>query len=219
MSPLPCLSSLPYTLSSSLPLHDDYAITNTIAEQHFSANYVTGTQLAEHNNENGMVELHLPPSQSESTSLPHITDNTFNNPSVFTTATTEQHFNDDNTIEIRLVESDNEDDTQLQQISLSLSNSALLESDTQLVHSLYDPPLSHTMVTRSQRGILKPNPKYALTSLKSSTTIPREPSNFRSALAHPGWKAAIEEELKALHRNHTWELVPRTKAMHVIGSK
>jgi hypothetical protein len=29
----------------------------------------------------------------------------------------------------------------------------------------------------------------------------------------------MEEELEALHRNHTWELVPRTKAMHVIGSK
>jgi hypothetical protein len=219
MSTPPCLSSLPHTLSSSLPLHDDYAITNTIAEQHVSANNVTGTQLAEYNNENGMVELHLPPSQSESTSLSHITENTSNNPSVFTTATTEQHLNDDNTIEIQLVESDNENDTQLQQLSPSPSNSALLESDTQLVHSPFDPPLSHTMVTRSHRGILKPNPKYALTSLKSFTTIPREPSNFRSALAHPGWKAAMEEELEALHRNHTWELVPRTKAMHVIGSK
>jgi hypothetical protein len=141
MSTPPCLSSLPHTLSSSLPLHDDNATTNTIAEQHVSANNVTGTQLAEHNNENEMVELHLPPSQSKSTSLPHITNNTSKNPSVFTTVTIEQHLNDDNTIEIQLVESDNEDDTQLQQLSPSPSNFALLESDTQLVQSPCDPPL------------------------------------------------------------------------------
>jgi hypothetical protein len=29
----------------------------------------------------------------------------------------------------------------------------------------------------------------------------------------------MEEELEALHRNQTWELVPRTPVMHVIGSK
>jgi hypothetical protein len=75
------------------------------------------------------------------------------------------------------------------------------------------------MVTRSQRGILKPNPKYALISSRTSATVPCELSNFRFALAHPGWKAAMDEELEALHRNQTWELVPRTPAMHVIGSK
>ena len=62
---------------------------------------------------------------------------------------------------------------------------------------------SHSMITRSQRGIIKPNPKYALTSTIHSTSIPREPYNIRAALTHPGWKVAMDEELEALHKNKT----------------
>ncbi|KAJ6866233.1 Retrovirus-related Pol polyprotein from transposon TNT 1-94 [Populus alba x Populus x berolinensis] len=75
-----------------------------------------------------------------------------------------------------------------------------------------------TMTTRSQHGIIKPNPKYALTSVISAG-IPREPRSVRAALAHPGWKAAMEDELTSLHQNQTWKLVPRTTDMHIIGSK
>ena len=74
------------------------------------------------------------------------------------------------------------------------------------------------MVTRSQHEITKPNPKYALITM-SSPDIPRNPYNIRSALAHPGWKAAMCEELEALHKNKTWELVPRTRDLYIIGSK
>lgn len=74
---------------------------------------------------------------------------------------------------------------------------------------------AHSMVTRSQRGIVKPNPKYALISMPCAD-IPRNPHNIRSALAHPGWKAAMGEELEALHKNETWELVPRTPNLHII---
>jgi len=44
---------------------------------------------------------------------------------------------------------------------------------------------SHPMMTRSQHGILKPNPKYALISI-ASTNVPREPRAVCSALAHQG---------------------------------
>jgi hypothetical protein len=115
----------------------------------------------------------------------------------------EQHLRTDNITEIQLVESDHEDEMQLQHLSHSQSNPTSLESDSQLVYSPCAPPPSYTMVTRSQKGILKPNPKYALISSKTSATIPREPSNFQPALAHPGWKAAMEEKLEALHRNQT----------------
>jgi hypothetical protein len=74
------------------------------------------------------------------------------------------------------------------------------------------------MVTRSKQGIVKPNPKYALTT-STSANIPREPQNIKIALAHPGWRAAMEEELAALYQNETWKLVPRTPKMNVIGSK
>ena len=79
-------------------------------------------------------------------------------------------------------------------------------------------PLAHSMVTRSKQGIVKPNPKYALT-ISISANIPREPHNIKVALAHPGWRAAMKEELAALHQNETWKLVPRTSKMNVIGSK
>ncbi|KAF5458948.1 hypothetical protein F2P56_022940 [Juglans regia] len=74
------------------------------------------------------------------------------------------------------------------------------------------------MVTRSKLGVVKPNPKYALTTI-TSANIPRELHNIKIALAHPGWKAVMDEELVALHKNETWKLVPRTPSMHVIGSK
>ena len=64
------------------------------------------------------------------------------------------------------------------------------------------------MITRSQRGIIKPNPKYALTSSILSANIPHEPHNIRSTLAHPEWKTTMIEELEALHKNQTWRLVP-----------
>lgn len=77
---------------------------------------------------------------------------------------------------------------------------------------------SHLMVTRLRCGTVKPNPKYALVSMPCAN-IPCNPHNIRSALAHPGWKAAMGEELAALHKNQTWKLVPRAPNMHVIGSK
>jgi histone deacetylase 1/2 len=74
------------------------------------------------------------------------------------------------------------------------------------------------MLTRSKQGVIKPNPKYTLT-ITSSLTIPCEPNNIKAALLHPGWKAAMDDELTALHQNETWRLVPHTPNMHVIGSK
>ena len=79
-------------------------------------------------------------------------------------------------------------------------------------------PVHHPMTTRSQHGIVKPNPKYAL-AVDMSSTIPHEPKTIKTALSYPGWKTAMLEELVALHQNETWRLVPRTPNMHVIGSK
>jgi hypothetical protein len=73
------------------------------------------------------------------------------------------------------------------------------------------------LVTRSKLGVVKPNPKYALNTITSSH-IPREPHNVKNTLAHPVWKAVMDEELAALHKNETWTLVHTTN-MHVIGFK
>ncbi|GKV46548.1 hypothetical protein SLEP1_g53521 [Rubroshorea leprosula] len=78
----------------------------------------------------------------------------------------------------------------------------------------------YQMVTRSQKGILKPNPRYAnLHILHKISSIPIEPKSVRSALKHQGWTIAMHEELEALAKNDTWDLVPRMKDMNVVGSK
>ncbi|KAF5466936.1 hypothetical protein F2P56_016817 [Juglans regia] len=73
------------------------------------------------------------------------------------------------------------------------------------------------MQTRSRCGIHKPNPRYA--NLHNLVSIPTEPKYVKTAKNHPGWSAAMEEELVALAVNQTWKLVSRTADMNVIGSK
>lgn len=70
-------------------------------------------------------------------------------------------------------------------------------------------------VTRSQMGIIKPNPKYVrvVTPCKVSP-----PNSVKVALASLVWKKAIEEEYNALVRNDTWVLVPRSHNNYLIAS-
>jgi len=105
----------------------------------------------------------------------------------------------------------------LQETGLTLCHDNSPSTAGELLHGS-SVSIPHHMTTRSQRGITKPNPKYALNSIISAS-IPREPRTVRSTLVHPGWKAAMEDELTSLHQNQTWQLVPRTKDMHIIGSK
>ncbi|KAF8378539.1 hypothetical protein HHK36_029882 [Tetracentron sinense] len=61
------------------------------------------------------------------------------------------------------------------------------------------PPPKSALVTRSQSGIVKHNPKY----LYSAEAIPAEPKSIKTALRHSSWLLAIQEELAALHDNDT----------------
>lgn len=63
---------------------------------------------------------------------------------------------------------------------------------------------------------MKPNPRYALTDVVDNIL---EPFTVKEALAYPSWLQAIQDELQALEANQTWELVPRTPQMNVIGTK
>ncbi|KAJ9557316.1 LOW QUALITY PROTEIN: hypothetical protein OSB04_011930 [Centaurea solstitialis] len=55
----------------------------------------------------------------------------------------------------------------------------------------------------------------AYTSTLDSYPIPRD---VRSALAHPGWRQAMEDELGALRGNHTWDLetLPRENVLLAV---
>jgi hypothetical protein len=46
-----------------------------------------------------------------------------------------------------------------------------------------------------------------------------EPTTYVEAQGDPAWWAAIEQELKSVEQNHTWELVPRPGSHHPITLK
>ena len=70
----------------------------------------------------------------------------------------------------------------------------------------------HRMVTRAKLGFRQP-------ALFTSTPLSPVPKTFRSALADPNWRAAMEEEHAALLRNHTCDLVPRPPRANVVTGK
>lgn len=83
---------------------------------------------------------------------------------------------------------------------------------------------SHPMRTRAQNGIFKTKhpPSYAHlahNALLSTLHSIKEPKGFKSASKSPEWVAAMDAELRALHSNHTWDLVPRPPNENIMGSK
>jgi len=83
---------------------------------------------------------------------------------------------------------------------------------------------SHSMITRGKTGISKSKHysyiyKILSSPLLSSLLVMREPKGFKSAAKSPEWLAAMEEEIRALKLNQTWELVPRPPTTNVVGSK
>lgn len=68
---------------------------------------------------------------------------------------------------------------------------------------------THPMVTRAKAGIFKP--KSYLTET--------EPLSVKDALQSPHWLAAMQDELQALTKNKTWDLVPLPPNRKAIGSK
>jgi hypothetical protein len=46
-----------------------------------------------------------------------------------------------------------------------------------------------------------------------------EPHSYREASTNPLWQDAMKEELDALHKNHTWDLVDLPRGKSVIGCK
>ncbi|KAF5468594.1 hypothetical protein F2P56_012737 [Juglans regia] len=80
------------------------------------------------------------------------------------------------------------------------------------------------MITCAKYGIFKTQHPAHLSSIKSSPLIhallvTSEPKGFKSATKNPAWLAAMDDEMKALHTNHTWDLVPRPFSTNIVGSK
>ncbi|KAG8472475.1 hypothetical protein CXB51_034278 [Gossypium anomalum] len=70
----------------------------------------------------------------------------------------------------------------------------------------------HPMMTRSKIGIYKPKTYMAVVS-------DVEPSTIHEAMAIPSWKQAVNDELQALTRNRTWDLVSVPANQYLVGCK
>ena len=86
------------------------------------------------------------------------------------------------------------------------------------------PQNSHPMLTRGKAGISKSKHYSYICQVPSSPLIfsllvMKEPKGFKSAAKSLEWLAAMDDEIKALKLNQTWELVPRPAATNVVGSK
>lgn len=90
------------------------------------------------------------------------------------------------------------------------------------------------VTTRSMKGITKPKQPYVslvteqskkCTSRRvskgntSDTTVSVESQSVVEALSSPQWKAAMKDELDALKKNNTWELVPYHSDLRVVDCR
>ncbi|XP_042988583.1 uncharacterized mitochondrial protein AtMg00820-like [Carya illinoinensis] len=78
----------------------------------------------------------------------------------------------------------------------------------------------HHPLQRTNGTIPWPPPKSSLNLTKNtSSPVPEEPSLFTEASKHAAWRAAMALKLQALLSNHTWDLVPPSPGLNVLGSK
>lgn len=106
------------------------------------------------------------------------------------------------------------------QTSSSSSESSASDDDEQQnaqpVAAPEAPPANtHRMTTRGKVGVMKPNPRYALFTVRG---LPQVPKTLAEALNHPGWNGSMTEEVDNCHETGTWSLVPRPQGVNPIGS-
>ena len=81
---------------------------------------------------------------------------------------------------------------------------------------------TNPMVTRGKDGIFKPKAYHALTLSPLSQFFQvilaiREPRGFKSTAKHPKWLSAMDDEIQALKKNDTWDLVLCPINHNVVG--
>ena len=79
-------------------------------------------------------------------------------------------------------------------------------------NSIPDSSLAPRMITRLMSGITK---KKVILNL----TVVTEPYTLNQALKDLHWTRAMDQEIAALHHNHTWDLVAKPSDVNIIGCK
>ena len=83
---------------------------------------------------------------------------------------------------------------------------------------------SHPMITRAKSRIVKTRHPDHLSFVQSTPLIhallaTSEPKGFKSFAKNPAWLATMDDEMKVLQINHTWDLVPRPSNANIVSSK
>jgi hypothetical protein len=77
------------------------------------------------------------------------------------------------------------------------------------------PSTDHDIANFLSYSLLSPAYRAFVASLQT-VPIPRD---WKCAKQDPRWNAAMKEEMHALQKNKTWELVPLSKGKRAVGSK
>ncbi|KAJ9542859.1 LOW QUALITY PROTEIN: hypothetical protein OSB04_029365 [Centaurea solstitialis] len=83
---------------------------------------------------------------------------------------------------------------------------------------------THQMQTRSKSHFFKPRHFADLAHVTESSLLTvlyaaNDPKGYKSASKNPKWVMAMDDEIAALRRNDTWDLVPQPTYHNVVGSK
>ena len=61
--------------------------------------------------------------------------------------------------------------------------------------------------------------KFQMVTFAATRSDISEPKTYRTTLKIPHWLKAMQEEIKALIQNRTWDLVPRPPTANIVGLK
>ena len=101
-----------------------------------------------------------------------------------------------------------------------VSVAPLTTADTAVPSNVDPAPTTYSYGTRLKHNIKKPKVRTDGTItyyvVRSSTS---EPTSHITAMEHPLWRQAMNDEFKALKKNKTWHLVPPCAGLNVIDCK
>lgn len=72
------------------------------------------------------------------------------------------------------------------------------------------------MTTRAKYGIVKPNPKYALVTVKDNYS---EPNTVKAALKDPDWTNTMGDEMGTIKEVDIWDVVPPDPTINPLGCR
>lgn len=95
--------------------------------------------------------------------------------------------------------------------TLDISAKSIEAPTDQSTSDLIATSSTHPMITGARAGLFKLNPKFGCLILSCT---PLKPRSVVSALKYPSWRAAMNDELRALHENQTCE-----SNFNIVGCK